>query len=123
MDYKKLLWAIVGVLVLGIKDALTDGGVSSIEMITIGGLVLGALGTWIVPNTPQLYTAKTWVNAVGAGTALLAILATDGIQGDDWLDMVICVLTTAGVLAIPNAKVLPMSSRSAVPPGGIARAA
>lgn len=113
MDYKKLLWAILGPVVLFLKDALSGGSTLSMpEAITVGALALGALGTWIIPNTPLLYTAKTWVNAVGAGSALLAILATDGLVGDDWLDALIVVLTTAGVLVIPNATKLPLTSRS-----------
>jgi hypothetical protein len=113
MDYKKLIWAILGPVILFLKDVLGSGNPFTLgEQITVGALVLGAIGTWIIPNTPALYTAKTWVNAVGAGTALLATLAGDGLVGDDWLDALIVVLTTAGVLVIPNAKVLPFTSKN-----------
>lgn len=125
-DYRKLLWAILGPVVLFLKDAIGAGNPFTLpEQITVGALVLGAIGTWIIPNTPLNYTAKTWVNAVGAGAALLAVLAGDGLVGDDWMDALICVLTTAGVLVIPNATKLPTAVRSQAaknPPGGIQRA-
>lgn len=113
-DYKKLLWAILGPIVLFLKDAIGTGNPFTLpEQITVGALALGALGTWIIPNTPVLTTAKTWVNAVAAGTALLALLAGDGLVGDDWMDVLICILTTAGVLVIPNATKMPIRSASA----------
>lgn len=113
-DYKKLLWAILGPIVLFLKDAVGTGNPFTLaEGITVGALALGAFGTWIIPNTPVLTTAKTWVNAVASGTALLALLAGDGLVGDDWMDVLICVLTTAGVLVIPNATKMPIRSAAA----------
>lgn len=104
MNVNKLLWSILGTILLGIQTGLSDGDWSLVEQIALGGVALGTLGTWLIPNTPLLSTAKTWVNAFSVGTALLAVAADNGIDGQEWLTAVILVLTTAGVYAIPNKK-------------------
>lgn len=102
MNLNKLLWSLLGTVLLGIQTGLSDGGFSTMEQVALGSLVLGTVGTWLVPNTPALVTAKTWVNALSVGTALLATLVDGGLTGNEWLTAVILVLTTAGVYAVPN---------------------
>ena len=102
MNYNKLLWSIVGTVVLGIQTGLSDGTFDLVEKIALGAVVLGTVGTWLIPNTPLLNTAKTWVNAISTGTALIATLADNGLTGQEWLTATILVLTTAGVYTIPK---------------------
>ena len=102
MNVNKLLFALVGTVLVGLQTALSNDGFSLAEQIALGATLLAAIGTWIVPNTPALNTAKTWVNAVGTGTALLATLAGDGLVGQEWLTALLLVLTTAGVYVVPN---------------------
>lgn len=106
MNVNKLLFGLVGAALVALQTGLSDG-FSQTEAIALGATLLGVLGAWLVPNTPALNTAKTWVVAVGTATALLATLAGDGLTGQDWLTALLLVLTTAGVYAVPNrAKVV-----------------
>lgn len=106
MNVNKLLFGLVGAALVALQTGLSDG-FSLTEQIALGATLLGVLGAWLVPNTPALNTAKTWVVAVGTATALLATLAGDGLTGQDWLTALLLVLTTAGVYAVPNrAKVV-----------------
>lgn len=104
MNFTKLIWSILGTVALTLKTGLSDGGFDLTEQIALGALVLGTIGTWLIPNTPVLNAAKTWVNALSTGTALLATLVSGGLTGSEWLDVVILVLTTAGVYTFPNVK-------------------
>lgn len=101
MNVNKLLFGLVGAALVALQTGLSDG-FSLTEQIALGATLLGVLGAWLVPNTPALNTAKTWVVAVGTATALLATLAGDGLTGQDWLTALLLVLTTAGVYAVPN---------------------
>jgi hypothetical protein len=102
MTVKKLAVAVVGALVLGLQQYLDDNVLTSVEWVLLIGMLLAALSTWLVPNTPALATAKTWVEAIVAGTALLATLLPDGFQQQDVWPVLIAVLTAAGVYAVPN---------------------
>jgi hypothetical protein len=101
MNVNKLIFGLIGAALVALQTGLSDG-FSLTEQIALGATLLGVLGAWLVPNTPALNTAKTWVVAVGTATALLATLAGDGLTGQDWLTALLLVLTTAGVYAVPN---------------------
>lgn len=49
-EYAKTIVAVVMAALVALQTALTDGGVSSQEWITIALAALGALGVWVVPN-------------------------------------------------------------------------
>lgn len=102
MDYRKLFWAILGAVLFGVQGALTDGGLSVAEVITVGSAGLAAVGTWLVPNTAALATAKTWVNAVVLGAGVLLPLLPGGLTGQEWVTVGLAVLTAAGVYLVPN---------------------
>ena len=104
MSVNKLLFALLGTVALGLQGALTDGSMSVEEYVTVGAAALAALGTWVVPNTPALTTAKTWVNAVVLGAGVLVPLLAGGVSGQEVWTVVIAVLTAAGVYAVPNGR-------------------
>lgn len=104
MTFNKLIAAIVGTVLFGLQGALTDGGMSVEEYVTVGSAVLAAFGTWLVPNTPALATAKTWVGAVVLGSGVLLPLLPGGVTGSEWMTVGIAVLTAAGVYAVPNGR-------------------
>jgi len=104
MNINKLLWSLLGTILLGVQTGLSDGDFSLVERIAVGAVLFSTVGTWLVPNTPILNAAKTWVNAIGTATALLATVADNGLTGNEWLTAAILVLTTAGVYVVPAGK-------------------
>jgi positive regulator of sigma E activity len=104
MSVNKLLFALAGTLALGLQGALTDSVMTTEEWVTVGAALLAAFGTWLVPNTPVLATAKTWVNALVLGAGVLVPLLADGVSGHEVWTVVIAVLTAAGVYAVPNGR-------------------
>jgi hypothetical protein len=101
-NYRKLLLAIVGAVVLALQAAFTDGSMSTAEWVTVVAAALAAFGTWLMPNTDLLATAKTWVNALVLGAGVIVPLLADGLTQQEIWTAVIAVLTAAGVLAVRN---------------------
>lgn len=102
MSVNKLIWALLGALALGLQGGFTDGSMSVGEWVTVAGAVLAAFGVWLVPNTPALATAKTWVSALVVGTGVVVPLLPGGLSQQEIWTLVIAVLTAAGVYALPN---------------------
>lgn len=108
MGYMKLVWAVAGALALALKGALVDG-MSVEDYVVVGSAGLAAVGTWLVPNTPTLAAAKLWVNALVLGAGVLVPLLAGGVSGEEWMTVVIAVLTAAGVYLMPGpAHVVPV---------------
>lgn len=101
MTYNKLLWALLGTIALGLQTGLSDGSLSLEDALLVGSAALAAVGTWLIPNTPTLATAKLWVNALVLGVGTVVTVLPDGITGQEWMTVVIAVLTAAGVWAVP----------------------
>jgi hypothetical protein len=110
MTVNKLLWALLGTVALGLQGALTDSSMSVEEYVTVGAAALAAVGTWLVPNTSALATAKTWVNAFVLGAGAVIPLLPDGISSQEVWTIVIAVGTAAGVFLVPGPK---LASRGA----------
>lgn len=102
MNYSKLLWALLGTVALGLQTGLSDGVLSLTDGLLVGSAALAAVGTWLVPNTPALATAKLWVSALVLGVGTLVTVLPDGVTGQEWMTVLISVLTSAGVWALPN---------------------
>jgi hypothetical protein len=102
MNYMKLVWALAGTLALGLQTGLSDGVLSLEDGLLVGAAGLASVGTWLVPNTPALATAKVWVNAFVLGTGTLVTVLPDGVTGQEWMTVGIAVLTAAGVYMVPN---------------------
>lgn len=110
MTVNKLLWALLGTVALGLQGALTDGSMSVEEYVTVGAAALAAVGTWLVPNTSALATAKTWVNAFVLGAGAVIPLLPGGISSQEVWTIVIAVGTAAGVFLVPGPR---LASRGA----------
>lgn len=102
MTYNKLLWALLGTIALGLQTGLADGSLSLEDGLLVGSAALAAVGTWLVPNTPVLATAKLWVNAFVLATGTLITVLPEGVTGQEWMTVAIALLTAAGVWAVPN---------------------
>lgn len=103
MTYNKLFFAIFGAVLFTVQGALADG-INVSEWVTIAAAGLAAFGTWLMPNTPALETAKTWVNAVVLGAGVLAPAVADGLSSADLVTFGITVLTAAGVYVLPKER-------------------
>jgi hypothetical protein len=104
MDYRKLFWAILGALALGVQGALTDDTFSVEEVVTVTAAGLAAVSTWLVPNTPRLAAAKTWVTAIVLGAGVLVPLLVGGVTAQEWVSVGLSVMTAAGVYLVPGPK-------------------
>lgn len=102
MTINKLIAALVGAAALALKGALADDSMSVEDWIVTVSAVLAAFATWIVPNTARLAAAKTWANALVMGAGVLVPLLVGGVSGEDWMPVLIAVLTAAGVYLVPN---------------------
>lgn len=102
MTINKLLAAVVGTLVLGFQQYLADGTLSGVDWVLLISMVLAAVGTWLIPNTPVLAAAKTWVQAIVTGSGVLVPLLVDGFQQQDLWPTLIAILTAAGVYLVPG---------------------
>jgi hypothetical protein len=103
VSYNKLLWALLGTGALAVQTALSDDHWTSRELIELVAALLAAFGTWLMPNTTLLRTAKTWINALLMGLAVLVTFLDGGVTGQEWMTIVLAVLTAAGVYAAPRA--------------------
>jgi hypothetical protein len=104
MTIKKLIAAIVGAVAFGLQTALSDGHMSTEELIGFIAMLFTVVGTWIVPNTSVLAAAKTWLAALVVGAGVLVPALVDGWQTNtDLWPIVIAVLTAAGVYVAPGA--------------------
>lgn len=104
MSVAKFVWALVGTVALALQTFLNDGTLSTVETLELVSLGIGTLLTYLVPNTPLLATAKTWVAAAGAGLTILIAALPDGISNTEIWQVVIAVLVAAGVYTIPNSN-------------------
>jgi hypothetical protein len=102
MSVNKLFMALAGTLVFALKGYFDDGQLTLTEWLQLIVLGLGVLYTWLIPNTPLLATAKTWVYGLTAGIALLITSLPDGVSGTEWFDILIVVGTTVGIFTVPN---------------------
>lgn len=102
--YGKLIWAIVGAVVLSLKVVIDDG-MQREDWLTV--LVAGvmALSTWAAQDT----TVSAWMKSL-VGGVLAALLAgqlaiVDGIAPGEWVDILIALLAGAGIILDPRRPV------------------
>ncbi|MEU4016169.1 hypothetical protein AB0E56_13000 [Microbacterium sp. NPDC028030] len=98
-----VLLAIAGVLV----TALTDNIVTTSELVNVGIVGVGAVGVYVVPNSPEGVARflKTAVAFVAAALVALSSFLTDGITTSEWLQIAVAAFAGIGVYIIPNEAV------------------
>lgn len=94
-----LLGAVAMAGVLAYRGAAADNVITGPEWVLGVTQVLMVLSVWGAANVPGWEKGKKVQAAIFAVLALLAALVTNGISGDEWLQLVITGLSALGVLA------------------------
>jgi hypothetical protein len=107
--YGKLITQLIGALVLAVafvvQEATSDGSViNASEWVLVAIAAVGAVDVWGTANITGFDKAKTLISALMAALGLLVSLITDGIQGQEWLGLIILFVTTLGVSVSPAEK-------------------
>jgi hypothetical protein len=107
--YGKLITQLVGALVLAVafvvQEATSDGSViDASEWVLVAIAAVGAVDVWGTANITGFEKGKTLISALMAALGLLVSLITDGIQGQEWLGLIILFVTTLGVSVSPAEK-------------------
>lgn len=103
--YKKLLWSVVGGVVLTVQQYYADGNLSGNDWIQVGSAAVGAYLVWQTAEGP---TGTLWSRAKAVAYGLTAVLANlyavlpGGLTGQEKLALAISFLTGAGILAASN---------------------
>lgn len=106
-----VLYAILAATVL---DSPGGDAVTLDEWFVILGLGLTAVPVYLIPNTTLQAWAKGIISGFLALVVVLPALLVNGLDGYDWVTVLVAFGTAAGVLAAP-APVHPTTARR-VPP-------
>lgn len=103
-NYGKLFWATAGAVVFFLQAAVTDG-LTAEEWIGTAIAAVGAAVVWMAPDT----TLSPWVKSAAGGllAALTAaqVVINGGIDGQEWIGIVVALLSGAGVVLDPRRPV------------------
>lgn len=105
MSYAKFLLAVVATVASAIAAAVTDGHITSVEVVNIAIAGLGAIGVVIVPNLPDGVAAysKAIVAALMAiATALVGFLMAGPVTTSEIVQLIVIALAAVGVFVVPN---------------------
>jgi hypothetical protein len=81
-----------------------------IEWVGLVSFLLATLGTFIMPNTTLLKTAKLWVHALVIGAGVLVLQLADGWQTNlDLGPVALSILAAAGVYFLPGPEIVPVA--------------
>jgi len=97
--------ALVAVLMAGLVSyqTLATDGVSVQDWCSIAVAVIGAVGVYLIPNTPALDWAKAGVAVLLAGAQAAVQVSGDGvISGTEWLTVAIAAIGVISVYVAPN---------------------
>jgi hypothetical protein len=117
MKYAKLIAPLIGGLVMAIivayRGAAEDNVVTPSEwvLLVIQGLMI--VSVWGAANIPGWTRGKTLQAAIFAVLALLVTVVTNGISGDEWLQLAVTFLSAAGVALTPAPLTLPKARSGA----------
>lgn len=101
MKYGKAIAATLGAVALSIYVALTDNHITPLEWILAGQAWIGSAGVYLVPLAPEYRWGKTAVGALFAGSEALVIAVPGGVDGHEWLGILIVVGAAAGIAGLP----------------------
>ncbi|SES20776.1 hypothetical protein [Lentzea albida] len=102
MRYWKLISALAGTVVLALQTALGDGSIDMQDVVIVSAAGLASFGAWLVPSTTALKTIKTWVFALVVGAGVLGPVLAGGVTPQEWMTVLVAVLTSAGVAVAPG---------------------
>ncbi len=82
----------------------SDGGtgITVEEWAQVVVMGLGVVPIYLIPNTRYQGVAKGVIAGFVAIVALVPALLTGGIDGPEWIQLVLAFGTAAGVLVVPN---------------------
>lgn len=103
---KKLLWPIVGLIVMAIlttvQSAMADSHIDAQEWTQVGLQALMAFNVWATANLPQYGRMKTYVAAAIAVTSALYTFIVGGVSSAEVINLIITGLAALGVAATPQ---------------------
>jgi len=112
MSHLKAFVAVVMAALVTYQTLATDG-VSVQDWCSVAVAVIGAVGVYLIPNTPALDWAKTAVAVLLAGAQAAVQVSGDGvISGSEWLTVAIAAIGVVSVYVAPNRPVV-------VPPAAV----
>lgn len=116
MRYAKLIAPLLGGLVmagvLAYRGAAEDNVITGPEWVLGITQLLMIISVWGAANIPGWTRGKTLQAAVFTVLALLAAVVTNGISGDEWLQLAITGLSALGVALTPAPLTLPQARGS-----------
>jgi hypothetical protein len=116
---KKVLWPILGVVVMAIltsvQSAMADSHIDAQEWVQVGLGVLMAFNVWATANLPQYTSMKTYVAAAITVGAALYTFIVGGVSAAEWINLVILALSAVGVSLAPQ-PVTTVINGTTVPP-------
>lgn len=119
-QYLKFVMQVVATGIMAVIAGLADQRLDTAEWINVGLAVLGSVGVLGAGNLPSGVWAHTKAIVSAATAALVALtsfLADGGLSGTEVLQIVVAVLGTFGVLAVPGPRVVTESYANAVARG------
>lgn len=103
--YAQLIGPLVGAVVMaGIvayRGAAEDNVVTGPEWVLLATQVLMVVSVWGAANVRGWEAGKKWQAAIFAVLALLAAVVTNGITGDELLQLAVTFLSALGVVVAP----------------------
>lgn len=113
--YGKAITAVIGAaLMVAYAALLGDQHIGSEEAVQIAIAAAAAIGVYLVPLAPQYRWGKTAVAVVLGALQVLATSILGGVDGAEWLAIVLAALTAAGVTFAPAVSDNGISSKSPV---------
>jgi hypothetical protein len=104
-DYWKLIWSVLGAIAVFIQTAVSDGVMTGPEVVASIAIGLQAIGVWVIPDTVVMRFAKNVVTVLLAGTAVLELAIIDGVDGAEWLTIMIALVQAGAAIADPRRPV------------------
>lgn len=102
--YGKLLWAVVGAVVFFLQAALRDG-MTADEWVGVIIAAANVVVVYLAQDTDAVAWVKSAVGGVLMGLLILQTAITGGLTSGEWMDILVAVLTGAGVVMDPRRPV------------------
>jgi hypothetical protein len=100
--YGKAFAAIVfAALTTAYQITSAGGDFGAIQVVQVGIAVVTAAGVWLVPITPEAPWVKSALAALLAALQILVTAVVGGVNGSEWLQVSLAVLTALGVYLAP----------------------